>query len=60
MISKIVYFILWFSVWNALRRPASAADLIVGVAGERVYGRKYCVIPLPRYVAARSRYGDTC
>jgi len=30
MISSAIYFIIWFSVWSALRRPAGIQDLILG------------------------------
>jgi multicomponent Na+:H+ antiporter subunit E len=32
MISNVIYFIIWFSVWSALRRPAGIQDLILGAA----------------------------
>ena len=30
MISNFIYFILWFSVWSALRRPLGTQDLVLG------------------------------
>ena len=32
MILNFIYFILWFSVWSALRRPAGIQDLILGIS----------------------------
>jgi len=30
MILNFIYFILWFSVWSALRRPVKMQDLVLG------------------------------
>lgn len=54
MILNFIYFILWFSVWSALRRPAGTEDLVLGTAvslfvtfmtadlAAQLYGRKAC------------------
>ena len=32
MILNFIYFILWFSIWSALRRPEGIQDLVLGVS----------------------------
>ncbi|MDP3730584.1 MAG: Na+/H+ antiporter subunit E [Candidatus Omnitrophota bacterium] len=31
MISSVIYFVLWFLIWSALRRPRDAQDLVLGI-----------------------------